>query len=121
MNTINTITLSLILSTPIYSQQNGVTIIEEKGIKKHFIYAQNSTNEPRSVFLKINATGYRRSADRPLIKTIKPKSKTLLTTLIPLKDTINRYTYIYTVNKEKKDLKVIRAKHDTYYDKKETP
>lgn len=98
--------------TPIFSQQNGVKIIEKKTEKRHFIYAENTTSEKRNVFLKVNATGYRRTADRPLIKNVPPKSKVLLTTLIPLKDVESSYTYIFTANKEVNDLDLNRKKID---------
>jgi len=62
------------------------------------------------VFLKVNAIGYRRTADRPVIKVIPSKSKVLMTTLIPLKDTENSYTFIFTANNEQKDLDIARKK-----------
>ena len=94
----------------IRAQQNGVFIIEEKKTKRHLIYAKNTTTENRSVFLKVNAIGYRRTADRPTIKIIPPNSKVLLTTLIPLKNTKNSYTYIFTANLELENLDVQRIK-----------
>lgn len=85
-------------------------IIEEKTTKRHLLYAENTTSENRSVFLKVNAIGYRRTADRPTIKIIPPNSKVLLTTLIPLKNTENSYTYIFTANLEQENLDVKRIK-----------
>jgi len=98
------------LTNPMLAQQNGVKIIEEKGSKRHLIYAKNSTNESRSVFLKVNAIGYRRTADRPVIKIIPPQSKVLMITLIPLKDAESNYTYIFTANDSQKNLDVNRNK-----------
>lgn len=92
------------------AQQNGVFIIEEKTEKRHFLYAKNTADESRSVFIKVNAIGYRRTADRPTIKIIPPNSKVLLTTLIPLKNTSSSYTYIFTANKEQENLDIIRLK-----------
>ena len=92
------------------AQQNGVFIIEEKTKKRHFLFAKNTTNENRSVFIKVDAIGYRRTADRPTIKIVPPNSKILLTTLIPLKDTVSTYTYIFTANKEQQNIDVTRLK-----------
>ncbi|WP_010523397.1 glutaredoxin family protein [Aquimarina agarivorans] len=81
------------------AQKNGVLIIEEVGKKRTLIFAQNTTDEPRSVFFKVNAIGYRRSGDRPVIKELPPKSKTHLITLIPLANVTSSYTYIFVANK----------------------
>ncbi len=94
----------------VFGQQNGVTIVEKKDSKRHFLYAKNDAEAPRSVFLRVVAKGYRRQADRPIIKTIPPKSEVLMMTLIPLRDTIPSYTYIYVANDEQQDLGVIREK-----------
>lgn len=93
-----------------FAQQNGVTIIEKKLPKRHLLYAKNESDSPRSVFLKVDAKGYRRRADRPLIKIIPPKSEVLMLTLIPLRDTVSSYTYMSVVNTEQKDLGIIREK-----------
>lgn len=110
MKLIYFISIVLGIKTAAFSQKNGVIIIEEKTDKRHLIYAKNTTNEIRSVFLKVTPIGYRRTANRPVIKTIPPHTKSLLTTLIPLKNTPNSYTYIYTANKEQKNLTVNRVK-----------
>lgn len=101
------------------AQQNGVHIIEEKTEKRHFLYAKNTTNEDRSVFLKVDATGYRRTAARPTIKIIPPNSKVLLTTLIPLKNTTNNYTYIFAANKTQENIGVVRVKEKNTSSSKE--
>lgn len=93
-----------------FAQQNGVTIIEKKLPKRHLLYAKNEAGAPRSVFLKVDAKGYRRRADRPLIKVVPPKSEVLMLTLIPLRDTVSSYTYLHVVNTEQTDLGVIREK-----------
>lgn len=85
-----------------YSQKNGVSIIEEVTDKRTFIYAENLTNTPKEVFLKVDAIGYRRRSDRPLIEIISAKSKKLLITLIPLNGIDSNYTYTYIVNDETK-------------------
>jgi len=116
------ISLSIVymFSIVLNAQQNGVHIIEEKTEKRHFLYAENTTNEDRSVFLKVEATGYRRRADRPIIKIIPPNSKVLLTTLIPLKNTTNNYTYIFTANKTQENIGIIRVKEKNTSSSKKT-
>ncbi len=92
------------------AQQNGVTIVEKKDPKRHFLYAKNDADAPRNVFLKVTATGYRRRADRPIIKIIPPKSEVLMMTLIPLRDTISSYQYLFVANTEEENLGLVREK-----------
>ena len=87
-----------------YSQKNGVSIIEEVTPKRTFIYAENNADTPKKVFLKVDAIGYRRRSDRPLIESIPAKSKKLLITLIPLTNVDSKYTYTYVVNDETENL-----------------
>lgn len=98
------------------AQQNGVKLIEEKTAKRHFIYAENTTNENRSVFLKVMPKGYRRRANRPIIKKTPPKSKVLLVTLIPLKDSVPSYKLIFTASKEPQNIKATKFKSTDYYE-----
>lgn len=112
MKLIYFISILLVLKNPAFSQKNGVIIVEEKTSKRHFLYAKNTTNETRSVFLKVTPKGYRRTANRPVIKTVLPHTKSLLITLIPLKNTPNSYTYIYTANKEQENITMNRVKPD---------
>ena len=92
-----------------YSQKNGVSIIEEVTPKRTFLYAENIADTPKIVFLKVDATGYRRRSDRPLIETIAPKSKKLLITLIPLTNVESKYTYTYIVNDELENIHALNA------------
>lgn len=92
-----------------YSQKNGVSIIEEVTPKRTFLYAENNAETSKSVFLKVDAVGYRRRSDRPLIEIIPPKSKKLLITLIPLRDTESKYTYTYVVNDETENIHALNA------------
>ena len=90
-----------------YCQKNGVTIIEEPTPKRIFLYAKNNSEIPKVVFLKVDAIGFRRRSDRPLIKIIPPKSKELLTTLIPLTNVESKYNYTYIVNNELENIHAI--------------
>lgn len=87
-----------------YCQKNGVSIIEEVTPKRTFLYAENTSQTSKNVFLKVEATGYRRRSDRPLIESIPAESKKLLITLIPLANADSKYTYTYVVNDETENL-----------------
>lgn len=73
-----------------------VELIEDKQPKRWLLYAQNNTDEEQEVFLMVQGEGFRRSADRPVIKTIPPNSKVLMITLIPLKGVEPKYTKVFT-------------------------
>ena len=88
------------------NHEDGVKIIEEVGNKKTLIFAKNENNESRSIFFKVNAEGYRRRADRPVIKQLPPNEKIHLITLIPLTDQKSNYTYTFVVNKELENIQV---------------
>lgn len=88
----------LFFSFPISAQDKLVRLVEEKQKKRTILYVKNDTNEDKSVFLKVNPTGYRRSAQRPILKKIPPKSKVQMLILIPLTDTESYYTHTLIVN-----------------------
>ncbi len=95
-----------------YAQDNKpVRLIEEKQKKRTIIYVQNDTDIEKSVFLKVNPIGYRRSANKPIIKTIPAKSKVQMMILIPLTDVDSHYTFDLIVNKELETMKVDRSKN----------
>lgn len=73
-----------------------VELIEEKKTKRWLLYAQNNTDEEQEAFLMVQGQGFRRSADRPVIKKIPPHEKVLMITLIPLKDATPTYTKVFT-------------------------
>ena len=110
MKSIITIFLFTIFTNFCYSQKNDVSIIEENTKKRTFLYAENKSNIPKHVFLKVDATGYRRRSDRPLIETIPPNSKKLLITLIPLSNVESKYTYKFIVNDEEENIHAINNK-----------
>lgn len=78
------------------SPQPLVELIEDKQEKRWNLYAQNNTDEEQEAFLIIKGEGFRRSADRPVIKKVPPKEKVLMITLIPLKGVTPTYTKIFT-------------------------
>jgi len=79
-------------------QKKEVFLVEEKQKKRTILYVQNDSDQEKSIFLKVNPTGYRRSAQRPILKIIPSKSKIQMVILIPLPDTEAHYTYDLIVN-----------------------
>lgn len=92
--------LLILLSFTAADQKNpeGILITIKKGHKKITYVAENVTETDISIFFKVESSGFRRSADRPLITLIPAKSKRDLLTLIPLtgKDTTHSYIAIKT-------------------------
>ncbi|MBF4986186.1 hypothetical protein FNJ87_18320 [Nonlabens mediterrranea] len=87
-------------------QPEGVLITVEKGHKKITYYAENVTENDIDLFFKVNSTGFRRSADRPMIETIPAKTKKALITLIPLKGKDTTHTYIAVVTKKENNIEL---------------
>ncbi|WP_378176997.1 hypothetical protein [Aquimarina sp. SS2-1] len=81
-------------------QDKTVYLVEDVQKKRTIIYVKNDTDSDKSVFLKITPTGYRRSAQRPIIKNIPANSKEEMLILIPLTDVESSYTYDLVVNEE---------------------
>ncbi len=94
-----------------YTQEKPVRLVEEKQKKRTILYVQNDSETDKSVFLKVNPTGYRRSAQRPIIKTIPAKNKVQMLILIPLTDVASHYTYNLVVNEELETIDVDRSKN----------
>jgi len=80
---------------PAQTSQPLVELIEDKQEKRWNLYAQNNTDEEQEAFLIVKGEGFRRSADRPVIKKIPPNEKVLMITLIPLKGVTPNYTKIF--------------------------
>ncbi|WP_103864989.1 hypothetical protein [Aquimarina sp. I32.4] len=93
-----------------YSQIGTVHLIEKKLKKRTIIYIQNDTDKEKNVFLKINPVGYRKSAQRPIIKNIPAKSKMQMRILIPLLNVKSHYTYDLIVNKEAETIDINNVK-----------
>ncbi len=111
--------LFLLLSYRItYAQEEkSIYLVEDIQKKRTIIYVQNGTNEEKSVFLKVNPVGYRKSAQRPIIKKIPANSKQEMMILIPLTDVESSYTYNLIVNDELETIDIDRNKTP----KKEAP
>ncbi|MGJ8683998.1 MAG: hypothetical protein ACSHWW_05205 [Nonlabens sp.] len=85
-------------------QPDGINITVEKGHKKITYFAENVTDKDLDLFFKVNSSGFRRSADRPMIETIPAKTKKALITLIPLKGKDTTHTYIAVVTKKENNI-----------------
>lgn len=93
------------------AQEEKVLISEKKTGKRLVLMAENKTADTLSVFLMVHAEGYRRSADKPVLKDLPPHSKTPMITLIELKDAASSYTYDLIVNEERNnDIKLVKKK-----------
>ncbi|MBQ4820321.1 glutaredoxin domain-containing protein [Aquimarina sp. MMG016] len=110
-------TFILLISYTLVAQEKPVRLVEEILKKRTILYVQNDTDSEKSVFLKVNPTGYRKSAQRPIIKKIPAKSKSQMLILIPLTDVESSYTYNLIVNDELETMQVDRSKGP----KKEAP
>ncbi len=94
----------------ILAQDHPIRLVEEKLKKRTILYVQNDTDHEKSVFLKVNPTGYRRSAQRPIIKKIPANSKVQMLILIPLTDVESHYTYNLVINDQLETIDVDRGK-----------
>ena len=92
-------------------ENKAVKLIEEKLEKRWLLYAQNTTEEEKEVFLMVQGDGFRRSADRPVIKQVPPGEKILMLTLIPLKEAQPTYSTIFTFDNK---LQKIEKNHSDY-------
>ncbi|MGK0377431.1 MAG: glutaredoxin [Patiriisocius sp.] len=81
-----------------YGQEKRILISEEKKGKRIILMAENTTDETINIFLLVNAKGYRRSADKPILINVPPKRKIYLTTLIEIKGENSSYNYELIVN-----------------------
>jgi len=105
-----TLLLFLLITISYTQEDKSVFLVEEVQKKRTIIYIQNNTDMDKSVFLKINPTGYRKSAQRPIIKNIKAKSKQQVMILIPLQDVESSYTHNLIVNDRLETIGIDRNK-----------
>lgn len=110
----------LVMSVPFFAkaqqsptvQENDVVLIEDKQPKRWLMYAQNNSDEEQEVFLMVQGTGFRRSADRPVIKNVPAHAKVLLMTLIPLKGVAPTYTKIFSYETNLQHIKKRKGEKD---------
>lgn len=87
-------------------QPEGIEITVEKGHKKITYFAENITDQDLDLFFKVNSTGFRRNADRPMIETIPAKTKKALLTLIPLTGKDTTHTYMAVVTQKENNIEL---------------
>jgi len=90
----------LFVSFTSFSQEGQVLISEKKVGKRLVLHAENLTNDTINVFLLVEAKGYRKSASKPVIKDIPPKTKVPMLTMIALAEEESSYTYELILNKD---------------------
>ncbi|WP_299184504.1 hypothetical protein [uncultured Aquimarina sp.] len=100
----------LLKTTTAFCQKELVYLVEEVQKKRSVIYVQNDTDSDKSVFLKIDPIGYRRRAQRPILKNVPAKSKVQMLILIPLTDKESSYTYNLIVNDKLENINTRRQK-----------
>ncbi|MBL4663794.1 MAG: hypothetical protein JKY22_09645 [Flavobacteriaceae bacterium] len=100
------IILISLFSSQLYAQEEKVLITENRKGKRVVLQAENITSDTLQVFLMVSSKGYRRSADKPILKNIPPNSKVHLMTLIELTNVESNYTYELIINDKNKPKKV---------------
>lgn len=86
------------INTTAQNEHNFVSIQEKVTGKRVELFAVNTNNIDYDIFLKVDATGYRRSSARPIIKTIPANSKVRMITLVKLANVDSNYKYTLVVN-----------------------
>ncbi|WP_372756792.1 glutaredoxin domain-containing protein [Mariniflexile sp.] len=89
-----------------------VKLTEEKNGKRLDLYAVNTGAISYDVFLHITTEDFRRSSLRPVIKTVPPKSKTKLITLIELANTKGVYQSTFIINEVSYDIALEKDKQN---------
>jgi glutaredoxin len=89
-----------------YAQGLKVLITEKKKGKRVVLMAENKTADTLNVFLMVNATGYRKSASKPVIKNIAPGIKVPMITLIEISDEVSQYTYDLIINNDQTEVSI---------------
>ena len=87
-------------------EPEGIEISVRKEHKKIVYVAENITNEPLSLFFKVESEGFRRRADRPIITTIPAKSSKDLITMIPKRNADTTHTYLAIITKPKDNIEL---------------
>jgi glutaredoxin len=87
---------------PLFSQKGPVVISEKKTGKRIVLLAKNQTSDTLNVFFMVYSEGYRRSADKPVVTAIPPRTKVPMITLIELSNVPSKYTYELIVKDKNK-------------------
>ena len=93
--------LLLILFTIGANAQNDhkyVKLTEKIKGKRYELYIENTDSISYDIFLKVDTEDFRRSSERPILKTIPPKSKQRVLTMVILNGKEGKYTYTLIIN-----------------------
>ena len=93
--------LLLILFTIGANAQNDhkyVKLTEKIKGKRYELYIENTDSISYDIFLKVDTEDFRRSSERPISKTIPPKSKQRVLTMVVLNGKEGKYTYTLIIN-----------------------
>lgn len=66
--------------------------------KRYELYIENTDSISYDIFLKVDTEDFRRSSERPILKTIPPKSKQRVLTMVVLNGKEGKYTYTLVIN-----------------------
>lgn len=114
------LTLACMITSVIWLRAQQTTIpkvelVEDKQPKRWLLYAQNNTDQEQEAFLLVQGEGFRRSADRPVIKKVPPGGKILMITLIPLNGVTPSYTKIFTYETNLQTISKRKGENDEPY------
>lgn len=113
MKLMNVLSTAFILCFTIatYAQTDRIIISEEKKGRRVVLFAENTTDEALNIFILVDAKGYRRSADKPILMDVPAKRKLPVTTLIELNPAEASYTYDLIINDQLDNTKEISFKN----------
>lgn len=86
------------LSTYAQNDHKYVKLTEKIKGKRYELYIENTDSISYDVFLKVDTEDFRRSSERPILKTIAPKSKQRVLTMVLLNGKEGHYTYTLVIN-----------------------
>ena len=75
-----------------------VKLTEKIKGKRYELYIENTDSISYDIFLKVDTEDFRRSSERPILKTIPPKSKQRVLTMVILNGKEGKYTYTLIIN-----------------------
>lgn len=87
-----------VIGTKAQNDHKHVRLIEEIKGKRYELYIENTDSISYDIFLKVDTKDFRRSSERPILKTIPPKSKQRVLTMVILKGKEGKYTYTLVIN-----------------------
>lgn len=82
----------------------GIDITVRKERRSIVYVAENTTDKDLDLFFRVESEGFRRRADRPMIKTIPAKSKIDLLEMIPLKNADTTHSYMVIITEKNNSL-----------------